>query len=170
VGSHAAGHGPECLGSRPGLHTGLAPQVAAVPADGGNLALQSNGTRRAGRRPRRLPAALSREEVRLVFASPGGVPRLVRSRLGQAGLRLSEALRLRVKDVDFPRQEALARGGRAGSRCFQRWPGSPCRPNSMRCGGPASVTWAVGRGGRRPTRRPVSAPRPAGNGAGSGPP
>jgi integrase len=53
-----------------------------------------------------------REEVRLVFASPGGGPRLGWSLPYGAGLRLSGVLRLRVKGVGFPRQEVLARDGK----------------------------------------------------------
>jgi integron integrase len=63
-------------------------------------------------RARRLPVVLSREEVRLVFSSLDGVPLLVCSLLYGAGLRLFEALSLRVKDVDFLRQEVLVRDGK----------------------------------------------------------
>src|SRR5436309_12919883 len=73
-------------------------QVLQVPLE------QIQGVVRANR-PRRLPVVLSREEVRLGFSSLDGVPLLVCSLLYGAGLRLFEALSLRVKDVDFLRQE-----------------------------------------------------------------
>ena len=59
--------------------------------------------------PRHLPVVLTIDEVRLVFAHLDGQKRLVATLLYGAGLRLLEALRLRVKDVDFSRNELLVR-------------------------------------------------------------
>jgi integrase len=50
------------------------------------------------RRTRRIPAVLSREEVRLVLAHLTGTHVLIAGLLYGAGLRLMEVLRLRVKD------------------------------------------------------------------------
>ena len=62
--------------------------------------------------PRRLPVVLTREEVRLLLGHLNGTPRLVASLLYGAGLRLVECLSLRVKDLDFERQELTVRGGK----------------------------------------------------------
>jgi len=64
------------------------------------------------RRPSRLPVVLTRDEVRRVLASLGGEPRLVATLLYGSGLRLMEALRLRVKDLDLSRNEILVRDGK----------------------------------------------------------
>ena len=64
------------------------------------------------RRPARLPVVLTREEVRRVLAHLGGDARLVATLLYGSGLRLLEALRLRVKDVDLSRNEILVRDGK----------------------------------------------------------
>jgi integron integrase len=64
------------------------------------------------RRPSRLPVVLTRDEVRRVLARLGGEPRLVATLLYGSGLRLMEALRLRVKDVDVSRNEILVRDGK----------------------------------------------------------
>jgi integron integrase len=64
------------------------------------------------RRPARLPVVLTRDEVRRVLARLGGEPRLVATLLYGSGLRLMEALRLRVKDVDLSRNEILVRDGK----------------------------------------------------------
>jgi len=64
------------------------------------------------RRPARLPVVLAREEVRRVLAHLGGEARLVATLLYGSGLRLLEALRLRVKDVDLSRNEILVRDGK----------------------------------------------------------
>jgi integron integrase len=66
------------------------------------------------RRPKRLPVVLSRDEARRVLAEMEGVPRLVALLLYGGGLRLLEALRLRIKDLDFARHEILIRGGKGG--------------------------------------------------------
>jgi integron integrase len=63
-------------------------------------------------RPRRLPIVLSRDEVRAVIAQLTGVHRLVVTLLYGGGLRLLEALRLRVKDVDFGRRQLVVRQGK----------------------------------------------------------
>ena len=52
------------------------------------------------KRPKRLPVVLTRAEVEAVLARLDGVHRLVASLLYGSGLRLLEALRLRVKDVE----------------------------------------------------------------------
>lgn len=64
------------------------------------------------KRPRRLPSVLSTEEVRGLLAAMEGRPWLVASLLYGTGMRLMEALRLRVKDVDFARNEVLVRDGK----------------------------------------------------------
>ena len=67
------------------------------------------------RRPKRLPTVLSREEARRLLAAlpagGAGVGLAVRLLYG-AGLRLHEALRLRVQDLDFDRHELTVRGGK----------------------------------------------------------
>ncbi|HEX8203081.1 MAG TPA: integron integrase, partial [Isosphaeraceae bacterium] len=64
------------------------------------------------RRPRRLPVVLTRVEVQSVLAHLTGAPHLVGTLLHGSGLRLLEALRLRVKDIDFARRELLVREGK----------------------------------------------------------
>ncbi|MEW6073707.1 MAG: integron integrase [Planctomycetota bacterium] len=61
---------------------------------------------------RRVPVVLSRDEVRAVLARMDGVPRLVACLLYGSGLRLLEACRLRVKDVDFDRNQIVVRSGK----------------------------------------------------------
>lgn len=53
------------------------------------------------RKPKRLPVVLSRQEVRLVLSFMKGTTGLAARLLYGAGLRVSEALTLRVKDIDF---------------------------------------------------------------------
>jgi len=65
-------------------------------------------------RPRRLPVVLSRDEVGALLAQLDGTARLVASILYGGGLRLLEALRLRVKDVDFAANLLVVREGKGG--------------------------------------------------------
>lgn len=53
------------------------------------------------RKPKRLPSVLTHEEVTALLGALAGEPAIVATLLYGAGLRLMEALRLRVKDVDF---------------------------------------------------------------------
>jgi integron integrase len=62
--------------------------------------------------PKRLPVVLTREEVQKVLMQLEGTNWLIASLLYGAGLRILEALRLRVKDVDFARKEILIRDGK----------------------------------------------------------
>ncbi len=63
-------------------------------------------------RPQRLPVVLTRAEVRNILAHLEGAPRLVALLLYGSGLRLLDALRLRVHDVEFERKEILVRDGK----------------------------------------------------------
>jgi integron integrase len=64
-------------------------------------------------RPRdHLPVVLDRSEVAALLAGLDGVPRLVASLLYGAGLRLLEALHLRIKDVDVARSTLTVRAGK----------------------------------------------------------
>ena len=60
-------------------------------------------------RPARVPQVLTPDEARRVIEHVDGVSRLVVKLLYGSGLRLLEALQLRVKDVDFGRREVLVR-------------------------------------------------------------
>lgn len=64
------------------------------------------------KKPTHLPVVLTREEVARVLAELSGVAALVDNLLYGSGLRLMEALRLRVKDVEFSRGEILVRDGK----------------------------------------------------------
>jgi integron integrase len=64
------------------------------------------------KRPARIPVVLTREEVSKVLAELSGTPRLVAGLLYGSGLRLLEALRLRVKDLDFEMHQITVRDGK----------------------------------------------------------
>ncbi len=64
------------------------------------------------RRPERLPVVLTRQEVRAILDLMTGASRLVACLLYGAGLRLLECQTLRVKDVDFGRNEIVVRDGK----------------------------------------------------------
>jgi len=64
------------------------------------------------KRPARLPVVLTRVEVRSVLVRTSGTPGLVLRLLYGSGMRILEALRLHVKDIDFERREILVRDGK----------------------------------------------------------
>ena len=61
---------------------------------------------------RRLPVVFSRVEVQTILAQLSGMHLLLASLLYGAGLRLMEAIRLRVKDVDFGTNQITVREGK----------------------------------------------------------
>ncbi len=65
-----------------------------------------------GHRPRRLPVVLTEKEVRIVLDNLQGTPALVAQILYGSGLRLMEALCLRIKDVDFEKNSIVVRDGK----------------------------------------------------------
>jgi integron integrase len=65
-------------------------------------------------KPRRLPIVLTRHEVRAVLAEMRGLQRLIAHLLYGSGLRLMEAVQLRVKDVQLERLELMVRDGNGG--------------------------------------------------------
>ncbi len=75
-------------------------------------AVDSLGDVVRARRPARLPVVLTRDEVRRVLANLSGREKLVATLLYGAGLRLLDALRLRVKDVDFALNQIVVRDGK----------------------------------------------------------
>jgi integron integrase len=66
------------------------------------------------RTKRRLPVVMTIEEVRAVLEQLDGMEALVAGVLYGGGLRLMEALRLRVHDVDFQRRQITVRQGKGG--------------------------------------------------------
>ncbi|MGG5872620.1 integron integrase [Pseudomonas peli] len=64
------------------------------------------------KKPKHLPVVLTRDEVTRVLAQLSGVKLMVAALLYGSGLRLLEALRLRVKDVEFSRGEIVVRDGK----------------------------------------------------------
>jgi integron integrase len=66
------------------------------------------------KKPARLPVVLTPAEVRAVLSRLDGVQWLVASLLYGAGLRLLEALRLRVKDLNLDYRQLLVRDAKGG--------------------------------------------------------
>jgi integron integrase len=70
------------------------------------------GTIPRAKRPRKLPVVFSAGEVEKVLAKLSGAELLMASLLYGSGLRLSECVSLRVKDVDVERQTITVRQGK----------------------------------------------------------
>jgi integron integrase len=73
---------------------------------------------------RHLPVVFTRHEVQNVLAHLSGTNLLLASLLYGAGLRLMEAIRLRVKDVDFRQNQIVVRDGKGGVDRITMLPGS----------------------------------------------
>ncbi len=66
------------------------------------------------KRPRRMPVVLSLNEVRAIIRRLDGPLSLCAHLMYGGGLRLSECVSLRVKDVDIDRREITVRNGKGG--------------------------------------------------------
>lgn len=69
------------------------------------------GIQRA-KRPARVPVVFTRAEATALVSHLSGTYKLIAGLLYGSGLRLMEALRLRVKDLDFEYAEILVRDGK----------------------------------------------------------
>ncbi len=78
--------------------------------------------------PKRLPLVLSVQEVRSILACLDGAPWLIACLLYGSGLRLMEALTLRVKDLDLDRGEITVRGGKGAKDRVTVLPASAREP------------------------------------------
>ena len=72
-----------------------------------------NGFRRANK-PRKIPVVFSAAEVSEVLGHLSGTSALAAQLMYGAGLRVMEALRLRVKDVEFEYRQITVRDGKGG--------------------------------------------------------
>jgi integron integrase len=79
-------------------------------------------------RSRRLPVVLTRAEVQQVLAHLEGTPHLVAVLLYGAGLRILDALRLRVKDLEFTRGQIVVREGKGDKDRVTMLPKVACHP------------------------------------------
>ncbi len=69
-----------------------------------------------------VPVVLTREEVSQVIAVMEGVPQLIVKLLYGSGMRILEAVRLRVKDVDFEIKQVTVRPGKGEKERFTTLP------------------------------------------------
>ena len=79
-------------------------------------------------RPVRVPVVLTVEEVRQVIGGMSGTPQLVAKLLYGSGLRLMEALRLRVQDLDFGMKQLTVRDGKGSKDRYTVLPESAIPP------------------------------------------
>ncbi len=66
------------------------------------------------KKPRKLPVVFSKDEVRKIINQLEGYKWLMAQLMYGAGLRLTECLRLRIKDIDFSYQQVTVRDGKGG--------------------------------------------------------
>lgn len=63
-------------------------------------------------KPKRLPVVLTHQEVQVVLEHLSGIHLLMAKLLYGTGMRLTELLQLRIKDIDFELQEIVIRQGK----------------------------------------------------------
>ena len=80
------------------------------------------------KRPARVPAVLTRQEVSRLLGEMRGSKWLMASLLYGAGLRLRECLKLRVKDIDFGYGQVTVRDGKGAKDRVTMLPASLAEP------------------------------------------
>jgi len=64
------------------------------------------------KRPKHLPVVLTKSELQQILIRLSGDTKLIVQLLYGSGLRLNEAVRLRVKDIDFEQRQIIVRDGK----------------------------------------------------------
>ena len=80
------------------------------------------------RKPTKLPTVFSADEARSVIRALEGEYKLIAMLLYGSGLRINEALRLRVKDIDFGMQQLVIRSGKGNKDRITLLPDSLIEP------------------------------------------
>ena len=70
------------------------------------------------RRPKRLPVVLTKTEIQQIFIRLSGNIKLIVQLLYGSGMRVNEAVRLRVKDSDFEQHQMMAKALKIGFLCY----------------------------------------------------
>src|SRR5438132_11087589 len=80
------------------------------------------------KRNKRLPVVLTKEEAKQILTHLRGTTWLMAMLLYGGGLRVMECCRLRVKDIDFSKNEILVRAGKGDKDRYTMLPGSVKEP------------------------------------------
>ena len=70
------------------------------------------GHKKRGKRPERLPTVMTKAEVSRILAAMSGTYGLMAKLIYGCGLRLMECVRLRVKDIEFERNQVIVHDGK----------------------------------------------------------
>jgi len=79
-------------------------------------------------RPKRLPVVLTKEEVKRILDYLENTPWLMAMLLYGAGLRVLECCHLRVKDIDFSRNQIVVRAGKGNKDRYTMLPAAVMEP------------------------------------------
>lgn len=74
------------------------------------------------RKKENIPVVLTREEVRNIIRDMEGTPQIVVKLLYGCGLRISEAIRLRTKDIDYTMKHLVVRSGKGNKDRITTFP------------------------------------------------
>ena len=71
-----------------------------------------------------IPVVMTREEVRQTINYIEGAPQLIVKLLYGSGIRIMEAVRLRIKDIDYQMKQLTVRSGKGAKDRVTTFPGS----------------------------------------------
>ena len=90
--------------------------------------LQLSGKTVRAQRPKRLPTVLTKDEALKVIGCMSNRTQLMAKLLYGSGLRLTECVQLRVKDLDFAQRQILVRDGKGAQDRITMLPRSLVEP------------------------------------------
>jgi integron integrase len=93
-----------------------------------NKDLNEFGNIQWAKRPKRLPVVFSKNEIKKILDELSGIYKIMTTLLYGAGLRLTECLQLRVKDIDFDYRQVFVRDGKGGKDRVSVLPESVIEP------------------------------------------
>ncbi len=98
------------------------------------------------KKPKRLPIVLSRDEVQSVLDRMTGTTKIIGQLLYGSGLRISEAIRLRVQNIDFAQGHILVRDGKGAQDRLTMLPTAVVEPlEETSCSRPGSAPTRPGK-------------------------
>ena len=86
------------------------------------LPLETNFQFIGAKKPKRLPVVLTKSEVQQILQRLSGVPLLIAQLLYGSGLRIDEAIRLRIQNIDFEHGQILVRDGKGAQDRLTMFP------------------------------------------------
>jgi integron integrase len=117
------------------IHLATKQQVAASTPSSSSIVtfftlawMKPASTSSAPQRGKTVPTVLSKQEIKRVFENMTGIHKLIAQVMYDGGLRIMDAMRLRVKDIDFDNHQIIVREGKGENDRLTMLPDAVIQP------------------------------------------